>query len=115
MKLFIKKIFVFLAILLLMICPIFLLFVNHQSNLSSSYKIKSEVAIIYLGDSHIQNAVNDRLIPKSMNLGKDSESFYFSLFRSNIYRFLRIQSIFADQNILLALFFNLQFGHIEFQ
>ena len=81
MKLFIKKIFVFLAILLLMMCPIFLLFVNHQSNLFSSYKIKSEVAIIYLGDSHIQNAVNDRLIPKSMNLGKDSESFYFTYFK----------------------------------
>lgn len=80
MKKFIKKTLAFL------ILPIIagILFVICINNLSSEYQLKSNIKNIYLGDSHIQQAINDSIIPNSLNLGLSSESFYFSYYKLKV-------------------------------
>jgi hypothetical protein len=84
MKRFIKKILAFSIIPIIIGIPLLLLFVAYVNNLSSEYKLKSNIDSIFIGDSHIQQAINDNIVPNSLNLGKNSESFYFSYYKLNL-------------------------------
>jgi len=55
--------------------------IHYASSVSSSYKLGSETSTIYIGDSHIQQGINDSEIPHSKNLGVIAESYYFSYFK----------------------------------
>ena len=79
MKLFFKNIFRFSVIPLL-----FLLLVIVSAYYVSTkidYKINPNVTDIYIGDSHIECAVNDKLLNNSKNIATSSESFYFSFYK----------------------------------
>ena len=79
MKQFIKKIFIFISIPLTLIL-ISLLLVFYTSK-KIDYKLNKNIKEIYIGDSHIQCAINDSLLTNAKNVSKGAESFYFSYFK----------------------------------
>ena len=81
MKKFIRKILLFSTIPLIVGIVALFLFINHINNLSTDYKIDTNITSVYAGDSHIELAINDSLIPKSLNFAANSESFYFSYYK----------------------------------
>lgn len=86
MKAFIKKICIFLLLPLLVGIALFLLIISYTNKLyiNNPIKIESNVSTIYIGDSHIELAIDDRIIPNSKNFATSSESFYFSYFKLKI-------------------------------
>lgn len=75
---FIRKLIVFLIVpALFMILVLLSLNVFVKTN----YKVKSGITNVFLGDSHIQLAINDSLILESLNCGATSETFYFSYYK----------------------------------
>ena len=45
----------------------------YENSLSNNYKIEPGISTIYIGDSHIQMAINDSIIPHSINLAAIAE------------------------------------------
>jgi hypothetical protein len=81
MRTFIKKILAFVALPLILAIPVLVWFSMWISQLSSEYHVDPSVKNIFIGDSHIQNAINDAQLPASINLASNSESFYFSYYK----------------------------------
>lgn len=81
MRTFIKKILAFVALPLILAIPVLVWFSMWISQLSSEYRVDPNVKSIFIGDSHIQNAINDAQLPASINLASNSESFYFSYYK----------------------------------
>ncbi len=53
-----------------------------------SYRLDAETTTLFAGDSHIQTAVDDALVPQSKNVGRSSESLYFTYY--TLIEYLRI-------------------------
>jgi hypothetical protein len=82
MKPFLKKIFIFISIpLFFLLISILLIFYISKK---IDYKINNNIKEIYIGDSHIQCAINDSLLTNSKNASTGAESFYFSYFKLKI-------------------------------
>lgn len=81
MKTTIKKTFIFLLNTLIAAILIALLFLFATSAKSKSFSIDDTITEVFLGDSHMRYAVNDSLLPHSINLGNSSESVYFSYYK----------------------------------
>lgn len=79
MKQFLKNIFVFTSIPL--ICLLIGLLMIFYISKTIEYKFNENIKEIYIGDSHIQCAVNDSLLINSRNVSTSSESFYFSYYK----------------------------------
>ena len=79
MKQFLKNILVFTSIP--MICLIIGLIMIFYISKTIDYKLNKSIKEIYIGDSHIQCAVNDSLLINSRNVSTNSESFYFSYYK----------------------------------
>jgi hypothetical protein len=84
MKKFIQKLLSFLIFPTIIGGAVFLVFVICISNLSSECQIKSNIKHVYIGDSHIEQTINDSIIPNSLNIGINSESFYFSYYKLEV-------------------------------
>ncbi len=82
MRHFLKNIFIFL-IPTLVGFVLFLLLMLYSSNKASNYKLDSTIIAIYIGDSHIQHAVNDSILKNSKNIASESESLYYTYFKLN--------------------------------
>lgn len=81
MKHFIKKIiFLFFGFLFIFV-PLLLLFVYYVGAVSSNYKIDPTITTLYMGDSYIECAINDSLLPSSINIAASSESYYYSYYK----------------------------------
>ena len=80
MKQFTKNIFLFFLpiITVIFVCLTFLIYMNSQTN---EVTLESNINNIYVGDSHIQLAIDDNMISNSLNVAKTSESFYFSYYK----------------------------------
>jgi hypothetical protein len=78
---FFKKISLFTVIPLIVGLLIFIPLANHITGSHSDVQIKSNITNIFVGDSHIESAINDSIIPQSLNLATSAESFYFSYFK----------------------------------
>ena len=81
MKKFISKLLWFVLLPLIVGLGCLLLIVMYGSKISSSSKIDPEIIRLYVGDSHIQKAIDDSIIPQSLNLASSSESFYFTYYK----------------------------------
>ena len=81
MKKFLKNILVFTLVPIIIGIPLTLILVIYVTKVSDEYKIDSNISRIYIGDSHIQEAVDDTLIPHSLNVATNSESYYYSYFK----------------------------------
>jgi hypothetical protein len=45
-----------------------------------SYRLDADTTTLFAGDSHMQTAVDDALVPQSKNVGQSSESLYFTYY-----------------------------------
>lgn len=79
MKKFIQQIIKF-SYVPLTIATFGLILVSYISE-SIAFRLDQNIREIYIGDSHIQCAINDSLLTNSKNISTASESFYFSYFR----------------------------------
>ena len=48
------------------------------------YKLNKNVGNIFIGDSHVQLAINDKIVKNSINLSRNSESYIFSFYKINL-------------------------------
>lgn len=60
---------------------LFALLLYLNSSIIDNYKIDDKINVIYVGDSHIKLAINDKLINKSANFSNDSEAYEFSYYK----------------------------------
>jgi len=77
MKKFILKTTFFLFILFLF----FLLLILLPSKEMNTYKLNNDIEIVFIGDSHIQCAIQDDLFNNAKSLAINSESTYFSYYK----------------------------------
>lgn len=78
MNQFIKKtlIFIFIPVIITLLGLVYL-----NYSIEKKHTVKSNISTVFIGDSHIQLAINDSVIPKSKNIANSSESFYFSYYK----------------------------------
>jgi hypothetical protein len=81
---FIKKTAFFVSILLVFITLFIAIleFVNYE--IAKSERLDSSITRIFMGDSHIEQAINDTLLDHSVNIAQNSESLYFSYYKLKI-------------------------------
>ncbi len=46
-----------------------------------NFKIENNITTLFVGDSHIEKAMNDSLIANSLNIAQNSESYYFTYYK----------------------------------
>jgi hypothetical protein len=81
MNRFIKQLFLFISILTGIILLSFII-LNYLNNKAfSEYKVKPNINILFIGDSHVRLAMNDRIIKNSINISQNAESFCFSYYK----------------------------------
>ncbi|MDD2477053.1 MAG: hypothetical protein PHI32_14245 [Dysgonamonadaceae bacterium] len=78
MKLSVSKALIFSAFALI---TLFIIFLIATSLRTKSFTVKDNVSEVYLGDSRVRYAIDDRMLDNSLNLGNSSESTYFSYFK----------------------------------
>lgn len=61
--------------LMFVVCIVFEICIIHILSRNIRIPISSQIHIAFLGDSHIETAVNDSIIPRSINLARSSESW----------------------------------------
>lgn len=59
-------------------CVILIAVDNYYKKKLTSVKIESQINKLAIGDSHMEKAFNDALIPNSINLGRASESLFYN-------------------------------------
>lgn len=81
MKKFIRQTSVFLLLCFVSIACYFLILLSITQKTSKSFSFDQKLKTIFLGDSHIQNAINDTLYSGALNLGRNSETTYHSFYK----------------------------------
>lgn len=81
---FIKKTALFVSIPLVFITLFIAIleFVNYE--IAKSERLDSSITRIFMGDSHIEQAINDTLLDHTVNIAQNSESLYFSYYKLKI-------------------------------
>ncbi|MEO6254689.1 MAG: hypothetical protein ABIO79_15360 [Ferruginibacter sp.] len=81
MKTFLRQTFLFFAIPfgVLMVVLFLLNYINNKA--MTGYKIDASVNSLFIGDSHVQCAINPALLPDAVNLSQSSETMLFSYFK----------------------------------
>lgn len=84
MKKFLKRLLIFLIfpMLIIAIAVIIILrlnFLNYQ--LFENFKTNNNVELLIVGDSHSCLAINDSLLPGTLNISQTSESYLFSYYK----------------------------------
>ncbi|MFT5777401.1 MAG: hypothetical protein ACI837_000333 [Crocinitomicaceae bacterium] len=85
MKLFIKKVLGFALIPLLVLFGLIIILISQQKSAENKFELDANVSTLFMGDSHVQQAINDSLLVESKNLGVDSESFFFTYHKLKSY------------------------------
>ena len=81
---FIRKTALFVSIPLVFITLFIAIleFVNYE--IAKSQHLDSSITRIFMGDSHMEKAINDTLLENAVNLAQSSESLYFSYYKLKI-------------------------------
>jgi hypothetical protein len=79
MKPFLKNIFTFSIFPL--ICLLIGIVSTYYISTKIDYRLNPAITDLYMGDSHIECAVNDSLLKTSKNISTASESFYFTFYK----------------------------------
>ncbi len=66
----------FLGLVMLVVC-----LNEFNKKVSKEELLDGKITTVFVGDSHVGNAINDSLIDNCINMAQNSESFYFSYFR----------------------------------
>lgn len=80
MNFFLRKIALFISIALFLVTAL-VLAVFFFTDGDSNYRLDPTITDLYIGDSRIELAINDSLLPNSLNLGANSESYYYSYYK----------------------------------
>ena len=81
MKKLLKSLIIFSAPIIILVLLFFMVIIGISELVvknSNQYKYSGNIDILFLGDSHITNAVIDSLIPNSLNASKTSETYYYT-------------------------------------
>jgi hypothetical protein len=81
MKLFIKRLLLFFAVSFCLSLFLYILLDFFNKRALETYKLKASVKNVFIGDSHVQLAINDRILTNSVNISENSESSLFSYFK----------------------------------
>jgi hypothetical protein len=81
MKLFLRKfaVFVCIGLMLFTLLLFFLTFINNRA--LKNYSIPPYISQLFIGDSHIQLGINDKLLPNSKNLANPGEALYYTYYK----------------------------------
>ena len=105
MKFFIRNtLFFIVGLLFLTIIPL-VIFVHYISNKSSYYKISPTVTTIYMGDSYIECAINDSILPQSLNTGSSSETYFYS--------YHKLKLLLANNNSINQVYLGFSFHNLS--
>ena len=55
------------------------------------FRIAPNVTSVYSGDSHVEECINDKLLPNSLNIAQNSECYYYTYFK--------VKKLLADAHI----------------
>ncbi|MEE9573070.1 MAG: hypothetical protein V3W20_08490 [Candidatus Neomarinimicrobiota bacterium] len=80
MKSFFNKTMLFISVPTILLILTFLL-LNYYNNKFIESEISSTVTTLFIGDSHIQKSIDDKLITTAINISQSSESFYYSYYK----------------------------------
>jgi len=58
-----------------------LFFIFCVTQVSNSYKTKDNITDLYAGDSHMEAAIDDKIVAHSKNISKGGETFYFTYYK----------------------------------
>ena len=75
---FVKKVIIFLCIPLLLLAILTWMLQVANSRLFESYRLNGDIQTVFIGDSHIEMGIDDRLFPRSVNLAKSSDGYIYS-------------------------------------
>ena len=81
MKQFLKKSFFFITIPILLVCLVFAWYRIQLNGKLQSVLQSNTAETVFIGDSHVQYAVNTDMIPNSINYSNTSESYYFTYYK----------------------------------
>jgi hypothetical protein len=81
---FIKKTALFVSIPLVFITLFIAILELINYEIATSERLDTSITKIFIGDSHIEKAINDTLLENSVNLAQSSESLYFSYYKLKI-------------------------------
>ena len=84
MKSFLKKTLFFICLPLFGIIVFIAALSCINYKIATSQHLDNSITTVFLGDSHIEQAINDTLLENCINLGQNSESLYFSYFRLKV-------------------------------
>lgn len=78
---FLRKVALFLIIPVLGGVILYCLLTYKNNSVIKKYKLDQQITTLFIGDSHIQQCINDARIPNSVNFSMHSESYYFSYYK----------------------------------
>jgi hypothetical protein len=78
---FIKYLFIFLSPLVAISSLFYITFTIEYRNYFNEFLDKRSCDTLFIGDSHVQLAINDQLINNSLNMALNSESYYFTYYK----------------------------------
>ena len=81
MKRFLKKVLLFLFILLCLLAVTLQTLSYMNARALHNYKVDPKITTIFMGDSHVQCAINDQLLPKSRSFAQSAEALYFTYYK----------------------------------
>jgi hypothetical protein len=81
---FIKKTALFVSIPLVFITLFIAILELINYEIATSERLDTSITKIFIGDSHMEKAINDSLLENSVNLAQSSESLYFSYYKLKI-------------------------------
>jgi hypothetical protein len=81
---FIKKTALFVSIPLVFIALFIAILELINYEIAIAQRLDPSITKIFIGDSHMEKAINDSLLENSVNLAQSSESLYFSYYKLKI-------------------------------
>jgi hypothetical protein len=84
MKLFLRRIGLFLFILFCFSATVLAVLDYLNNRAFRNYKMNPDVTTVFMGDSHIQCAVNDALLTKSRNFAQSAEASYYTYHKMKV-------------------------------
>ncbi len=80
-KSFFKKTLFFLALPLGLLAAAFAVVGQRATGDFEKTAVPAGVTTVFAGDSHVEQCVDDRIVPHSLNIAQNSEAFYFTYFK----------------------------------
>lgn len=78
---FLRKTAAFIAVPVVAFICLFIMIDYINNKKFNEYKLSKNVHTIFIGDSHVQQSVNDKIVANSINISQNSEAYYFTYYK----------------------------------